>query len=1280
MQPGYLMALDAGGGGGHCLLVNVASGRLIRAFRPWTHPAAPGTGGVGSDLDLPFLWMQLCEAAREVMERAGAAPADVLGIAATSMRHTTIVLDAGGNPLLAAANRDSRAVGEAFQLAAECGDALYARTGHWPSPICSAARLQWLATVDPTAWKQAAVVIGLSDWLTWRLCGTLASEPSQAVETLLLDVVERDWAAELAERLKVPSHILPPLRASGERIGSLTAEAAAALGLQAGTPVGVGGGDTQCGALGAGAVISGDMAAIVGTTAPLQVVVDRPLIDPDRRLWTCPHVVPSRWVLESNAGPMGENLDWLAHVIFPDSAQPAARFLAEAGLSEPGARGIISTLGTSVMNAREMQLPTGSLTLSHLTAAHDPESRRHVLRAVIEGMAYALRANLDQIQHVGHVQPAAMNFAGGVSRSATFATVLANVLAMPVRVGPTGEATALGAAICAGVAAGMFTDLEEGSRTFAAQIQTVQPDEARTATYAEGYDGWRKWRAAQANADEVAVQMMLPYVLRAMTERAATVEIAIRPRIVVTADMDEEALGALRELGEVEYLSFRQTMHVLSGPALVEALTEAHVFVTEVDVLDARSLARLPELRVVAACRVDAVNVDRAACTAYGIPMLYAPGRNAEAVADLTLTFLLMLARKLPEASAFLHRTEVEAGDMGRMGQAFTTLQGRELWRKTVGLVGFGAVGRGVARRLAAFGAHVLVHDPFLPPEAVLRSDAEPVSLAELLERSDFVSLHAAVTEGSKEMIGAAQLASMKAGACLVNTARAALVDEGALLKSLQSGHLAGAALDVFSVEPPGWNHPLLACENVIATPHVGGNTVEVGAHQGRIVAADLRRLLCGQAPRHVTNPQVLATFDWSKPRPQPDLAVLQSLSRGGGAAVSDLQRDRAARTTAAPQPAAIAPGVSATLTAEHAEVRGRVERILRSFIGRMTHDASLRSFAADQDVALHFILPDLGLSFHFRLRAGEVTGDLGDPDAPAEVKLKMPAAILDGMFTGTVNPMQAASTGGLSFQGDTLKAMTLQYMQDDLSRLYREARNEVGDPGDLAALAAPASGPEARAAAPVGAGDIRTEIIEVVHELYTAQLLTATGGNVSARIRGNESQVWITPSQLFKGNLRPEILVRIDLDGQPLDADALSPSSERIMHCAVYRARSEAGAVIHAHAPYATILANAGLPFLPVSTEAAFFGEIPRVPFIMPGSQELADAVGEAAGKSWAVLMQNHGLLVAGRTLRRAADMVEIVERSAQIILGCRAVGKEPATLPDEIVRTLQKLGDVIA
>jgi autoinducer 2 (AI-2) kinase len=256
---------------------------------------------------------------------------------------------------------------------------------------------------------------------------------------------------------------------------------------------------------------------------------------------------------------------------------------------------------------------------------------------------------------------------------------------------------------------------------------------------------------------------------------------------------------------------------------------------------------------------------------------------------------------------------------------------------------------------------------------------------------------------------------------------------------------------------------------------------------------------------------------------------------------------------------------------------------------------------------------------------------------------------------------------------------MTLQQIQPALARHYRAARDAVGDPGDLAALPDPSGAPTANAAPASGSDAVREELVQVVRELYAQQLITATGGNVSARIP-NADEAWITPSQLFKGDLRPEILVRMGLDGTTLETLGAAPSSERLMHCAVYRARPDAQAVVHAHATHATILANAGLPFLPISTEAAFFGDLPRVPFIMPGSEALAQAVEVAAGESWAVLLVNHGLLVAGRSLRRAADMVEIVERSAEVILGCYAVGKEPPVLPAKIVAELRALGDLVA
>jgi autoinducer 2 (AI-2) kinase len=208
--------------------------------------------------------------------------------------------------------------------------------------------------------------------------------------------------------------------------------------------------------------------------------------------------------------------------------------------------------------------------------------------------------------------------------------------------------------------------------------------------------------------------------------------------------------------------------------------------------------------------------------------------------------------------------------------------------------------------------------------------------------------------------------------------------------------------------------------------------------------------------------------------------------------------------------------------------------------------------------------------------------------------------------------------------------------------------------------------------------GDERDELCDVVDELYRIQLITATGGNVSVRVPGEEA-MWITPSAMFKGNLDPEIMVKVGMDGKKI-GEGGNPSSESLVHLAIYQARPRAKAVIHCHAPNATILANTDLPFLPISTEAAFLGEIPRLPFIMPGTTELADAVGKAAQDSHAVLLKNHGLLVAGMSLRKAADMTEVVERTAEIILGCYAVGKEPPVLPDDVVAQLREMGDMMA
>jgi sugar (pentulose or hexulose) kinase len=203
----------------------------------------------------------------------------------------------GDEILLAAPNRDARAAGAGLRLAAEQGAELHAATGHWPLPIFTAARLIWLRESDPKALERATAVLSANEWLAEWLCGERATDPTQAGETLLLDLASRAWSDDRIAALELPREIFPQLAEPGTMLGRLRKEAADELGLAAGTPVAVGAADTQAGLLGCGALDPGAAAAIGGTTTPVQQVLDAPTVDSEQRVWTGLHVLPdsSTW-------------------------------------------------------------------------------------------------------------------------------------------------------------------------------------------------------------------------------------------------------------------------------------------------------------------------------------------------------------------------------------------------------------------------------------------------------------------------------------------------------------------------------------------------------------------------------------------------------------------------------------------------------------------------------------------------------------------------------------------------------------------------------------------------------------------------------------------------------------------------------------------------------------------------------------------------------------------------------------------------------------------------
>jgi D-3-phosphoglycerate dehydrogenase len=267
------------------------------------------------------------------------------------------------------------------------------------------------------------------------------------------------------------------------------------------------------------------------------------------------------------------------------------------------------------------------------------------------------------------------------------------------------------------------------------------------------------------------------------------------------------------------------------------------------EVLDAANL------RLVCVARGGPVNVDLDAATERGIPVAITPGKNAVGVAELTIGLAIMLSRKVADSLRSIDRGGDYAVDNFEGARWF----GHNLAGRTIGLVGFGQVGSRVANLALAFGMRVLVHDPYVDPRSIAAPGVTLVDLPMLLATSDIVSLHARLTAETRGMLDAAAFARMRDGALLVNTARAELLDEDALLAALASGHLGGAALDIARPTPAGAPRPLLDHPNVVILNHIGGSSWETLRRGGEMAAAEVERLARGEPLVNVANRAALA-------------------------------------------------------------------------------------------------------------------------------------------------------------------------------------------------------------------------------------------------------------------------------------------------------------------------------------------------------------------------------------------------------------------------------------
>ncbi len=329
-------------------------------------------------------------------------------------------------------------------------------------------------------------------------------------------------------------------------------------------------------------------------------------------------------------------------------------------------------------------------------------------------------------------------------------------------------------------------------------------------------------------------------------------------RILVTEKIAAEGLDVLRQAAEVDVrldLDKAALLEIVGG---YDALVVRSATKVTAEVIDAGT-----RLRVIGRAGTGVDNIDVNAATRRGIVVVNAPASNNVAVAELTIGLLIGMARSIPQAHLSLQSGKWERN----------RFVGWEVRGKTLGLVGLGRIGSEVAVRARAMAMQVLAYDPVVSLDRATQLGVELVTMEQLLQRSDVVSLHVPLVESTRNLIDATRIAQMKRGAYLINASRGGVVDEQALLAAIDTGHLAGAALDVFSQEPPPADAPIIHHPRIITVPHIGASTAEAQTSAGTEMAEGVVTALSGATPRYAVNAPFVAPEAWSVLQPYLSLA-----------------------------------------------------------------------------------------------------------------------------------------------------------------------------------------------------------------------------------------------------------------------------------------------------------------------------------------------------------------------------------------------------------------------
>jgi autoinducer 2 (AI-2) kinase len=505
-----LLALDAGTGSCRAVLFDVEGRQVGMAQREWSHAELPGVPG-SQVFDTQNNWKLIAECVRQVLSQSGVDASAIRALSTTSMREGMVLYDKAGRELWACPNVDSRAGVEATELVEKgLAETIYRHGGDWVA-ITSPARLLWIQRHEPELFAKVEHLNMLADWITHRLTGEFVTDPSIGSSSGMFDLAKRAWSKEVIDICGMRANVFAPVLAPGTVAGTVSAAAAADTGLRAGTPVVVGGGDTQLGLVGIGVVEGGRFTVVGGTFWQQTIGLSEAMIDPKARLRTLCHALPGQWMMEGIGFYSGLAMRWFRDAFCDFERLEAERTGADAyTLMEraaievpPGSNGVIGILSNLMVASRWIHASPAFVQFN----VGDPANsgRKECIRAIEEAAAYVSLGHLRIIEEITGRPIDRAVFTGGASKGKLWPRIMADVLGLTVSVPRVKESTALGAAMFAGIGAGLYPDVATAARNVVSFEATIDPDPETHGRYGELYERWKRVYGAQLALAEVGL-------------------------------------------------------------------------------------------------------------------------------------------------------------------------------------------------------------------------------------------------------------------------------------------------------------------------------------------------------------------------------------------------------------------------------------------------------------------------------------------------------------------------------------------------------------------------------------------------------------------------------------------------------------------------------------------------------------------------------------------------------------------------------------------------------